>query len=170
MSQQIVAYFAKFIQQELGIIYSDHNWFQLENRLQEIVKHLELSGLEEFYQVAQRGMQESHRQLLLDIATNNETSFFRDPKIFTAIHNTVIPTILKTLSTTDTINIWSAAGSTGQEALSVAMQFEEFAQLHKLPVRFQILMTDISERVLKKAQSATYSQLELDRGLPLSLR
>ena len=32
----ILSYFAKYIEQELGIVYADHNIFQLENRLQEI--------------------------------------------------------------------------------------------------------------------------------------
>jgi chemotaxis protein methyltransferase CheR len=58
------------------------------------------------------------------------------------------------------------ASSTGQEALSIAMLIEEWADKNKSPVTYQISGTDISERALRRAKSAIYTDLEAQRGLP----
>jgi chemotaxis methyl-accepting protein methylase len=74
--ESILPFFAKFIEKELGIIYAEHNYFQLQNRLDEIAKLLGVNGLEELHKQAQTEIAGQFRQLLLDVATNNETSFF----------------------------------------------------------------------------------------------
>ena len=49
MANEAVTFFAKFIEKELGIVYSDFNYFQLSNRLDEIVKMRHLDSVEELY-------------------------------------------------------------------------------------------------------------------------
>ncbi|MCA9761418.1 MAG: hypothetical protein KC463_07910, partial [Streptococcus sp.] len=85
MNVEIFNYFSKFIEKELGIVYSDFNQFQLQARLEEVAKSLSLPSIEAVYEEVRRGMLESRKQVLLDIATNNETSFFRDKSVFDAI-------------------------------------------------------------------------------------
>lgn len=164
--KEILEFFAKYIERELGIIYSDHNYFQLQNRLEEIARLQGLESLEKLYEQAKVGIQGSFKQMLLDIATNNETSFFRDIAVFRAIEKVVIP-YLET--TQETVKIWSAASSTGQEALSISMLLLEKAKSAQLQLTFKITGTDISERALERARSSTYSQLEVQRGLPAAL-
>src|SRR5688572_26493175 len=90
-----IKFFADFIRQELGIIYLEENFFQLEKRLGEIAKQLELPGPEQLFVKAQSGITGFFKQMLLDVATNNETSFFRDPKAFNAIEKHIIPMIFQ---------------------------------------------------------------------------
>ncbi len=52
MLPEILKYFSKYIETELGIVYAEHNYFQLQNRLEEIAKILGTGGLEELYQKA----------------------------------------------------------------------------------------------------------------------
>lgn len=170
MSLQILTYFAKQIESELGIIYSEHNYFQLQNRLDEISKLMGAGSLEELHEQAQKGFTAQFKQLLIDFATNNETSFFRDPKIFRSIESTVLPLFLKRKKPGEKFRIWSAACSSGQEALSLSMTIHEWNDKSTEPVVFQIIATDISERILHKAREGKYSQLEIDRGLSESLR
>lgn len=162
----ILQFFAHYIETQLGIVYAEHNYFQLENRLEEIAKLLGVPNVEKLFEQAQVGIHGAFRQLLLDVATNNETSFFRDPRVFTAIENCVIPDFLQKARPDETFRIWSAAASTGQEALSLAMLIEEHQTKKFQKFKYSILSTDISERVLARANCGEYSQLEVQRGLP----
>lgn len=168
VSNEILDYFARFIENELGIIYADHNYFQLQNRLEQVAIKLSLESVDAMFVLAQKGITPEMRLLLLDLATNNETSFFRDPKLFSALEDVILKGAL--VSPKPLLNIWSAASSTGQEALSVAILIEEFNFNRKSKgeqkiVDYKIIGTDISERVLAKAKSHVYSPFELQRGL-----
>ena len=165
----ILSFFARYIESELGIVYADHNYFQLQNRLEEIAKLLSVPDLEQLHQLAKSGIQGTFKQLLLDIATNNETSFFRDAKIFRAVENLIYSSAGDSAVKASHLNIWSAASSSGQEALSLAMLFNEANLKTGKNISFKITGTDISERILAKAQAAKYSQLEVQRGLPAAL-
>lgn len=166
LHEKILKFFAKYIEDELGIVYAEHNFFQLQNRLEEIAKLLDADGIESLYRQAQGGISGSFKQLLLDVATNNETSFFRDPKVFKMVETMVLAKASEILAPGEKLRIWSAASSTGQEALSLAMMIKEFNFKHKTQIDFQIIASDISERVLAKAKAGLYSQLEVQRGLP----
>ena len=168
--REILKYFSSYIEKEVGIIYSDHNAFQLRNRLEEIAKMMGEASINTLYASAQKGIAGAFKQMLLDVATNNETSFFRDPKVFRAIEQTVLPALLESGSgTKKEIKIWSAASSTGQEAVSLAILLEEQKAKLKDSFSFRIVGSDISERVLSKAREGLYSQLEVQRGLPAAL-
>jgi chemotaxis protein methyltransferase CheR len=164
--ERILPYFAKYIESELGIVYADHNYFQLQNRLEEIAKLLSVDSLEKLFKLAETGISGQFKQLLLDLATNNETSFFRDIKVFKAIENLVLPGFLQNEACGSEMKIWSGASSTGQEALSLSILITEWNLKAAKPIRFSILGTDISERILLRAKRAEYSQLEVQRGLP----
>jgi chemotaxis protein methyltransferase CheR len=63
--------------------------------------------------------------------------------------------------------IWSSACATGQEPFSLAMTIldnPEWAYKYK----FEINATDLSTKVLEKAAAGTYSQFEVQRGVPIS--
>lgn len=161
----ILTFFADYIEAELGIVYSEHNHFQLQNRLEEIARLVGAPNLELLFEQAKAGISGQFKQLLLDVATNNETSFFRDPKVFQALENFILKALPQGLPDGERLQIWSAASSTGQEALSLAIMINEFNRKERANIRFSILATDVSERVLTKAKSASYTQLEVQRGL-----
>lgn len=166
---EILFFFAKYIENELGIVYADHNYFQLQNRLEEIAKLLGVASVEELYKMGRVGIAGAFKHLLLDVATNNETSFFRDINVFRAIENVVLPSVLPTLQASEKMMIWSAASSSGQEAISTAITMIEWSKRQMKAFDFHIHGTDISERILQRAQKAEYSQLEVQRGLPAPL-
>lgn len=164
--EQILPFFAKFIESELGIVYAEHNYFQLQNRLEDIAKLMGLSGIDKLYEQSQQSIAGAFKQLLLDVATNNETSFFRDARVFRAVEESILPKFATQKRAGDPMRIWSAASSTGQEALSLAITIEEWNNRQHNKIPFSITGTDISERVLTRAKEAHYSQLEVQRGMP----
>lgn len=166
---EILRFFSSYIEKEIGVIYADHNAFQLRNRLEEISKLLGIATVHELYALGLKGINGAFKQLLLDIATNNETSFFRDSKVFKALEEVVLPGLFNLYPESEKIRIWSAASSTGQEAVSVAILLEEAKLKLKRKFDFHIVGSDISERALVKAREGRYSQLEIQRGLPAAM-
>lgn len=163
--EEAIQFFSEVIERELGIVYAEHNKFQLQNRLEEISKLMGIATIDELHRMAQKQISGTFRQLLLDVATNNETSFFRDVKIYHATEKAVLSQYLEKNRNSQPLRIWSAACSTGQEPLSLAILIKEFEKKNGLSLQASILATDISDRVLKKAKLGSYSQLEVQRGL-----
>lgn len=103
---------------------------------------------------------------IVDALTTNETLFFRDFHPFEALKKDVLPVLLDR-HRDGPIIIWSAACSSGQEAYSLAMLIEE--HFPRDAARFQIIGTDISTHILRRARAGVYQQLEVNRGLPAAL-
>jgi chemotaxis protein methyltransferase CheR len=163
----ILQFFAAYIELQLGIIYVEANFFQLEHRLKDIATQLGYADVDALYQEAQKGITGIMKSLLLDLATNNETSFFRDTSIFKALSGLIIPELCKN-GDKSSLRIWSAASSSGQEAYSVAIEIAEMKNVNGNP-SMQMLVSDVSEKILERAKKGEYSQLEIQRGLPAKL-
>ena len=63
---QILLFFSKYIETELGIVYSEHNYFQLQSRLEEIAQLQGVKSIEKLYELATSGITGQFKQLLLD--------------------------------------------------------------------------------------------------------
>jgi chemotaxis protein methyltransferase CheR len=159
----ILTFFAKYIEKELGIVYSEANYYQLEHRLNEIRSKLGLSTLDDLYIKAQTEIGGSFKNLLLDLATNNETSFFRDPNIFKAFSAKVLQDKLD--NNDNKLSMWSAASSSGQEIYSLLMEIDQFQENKLFYFDLSFLATDVSDTILKRARDGIYSNLEVHRGL-----
>jgi chemotaxis protein methyltransferase CheR len=158
--------FADFIKREIGIVYESQNYFQLEQRLERIAKILGLeSAAEVCSQQTRVGISGPLRHLLLDIATNNETQFFRDPKVYKALAENVLPNLKTVFKSASSFKIWSTASSFGQEPYSLSIMVDEFLANQPPHPRFEILATDVSDTALKRSAEGKYSQLEVQRGM-----
>ena len=106
-------------------------------------------------------------QEIVEALLNNETYFFRDKPTFDQLAHDILPEIATRREQTRKISIWCAGCSTGQEALSLAMQFAEQASRWK-GWKIDILGTDISAKAIRAAQGGIYSQFEVQRGLGIN--
>jgi len=96
------------------------------------------------------------RQMLVDLLTTNETYFFREAKHFEFLGQLIREGVLGA-----TTRIWSAAGSTGEEAYSIAMVLHD--RLGAGP--WEVFASDISARVVERARRALYP-FERTREMP----
>jgi chemotaxis protein methyltransferase CheR len=165
LNNEQMKFFADYIESKLGIIYAKENYYQLERRLLDIASALGFSSGTELWQKAQTGIHGKMQALLLDIATNNETSFFRDPGIFKAIEERVLTEPRFCGDNPQALRIWCCATSTGQEVYSLAILLHAW-KLQNPRRNFSFLASDYSLRVLKQAEEGRYSHLEIQRGLP----
>jgi chemotaxis protein methyltransferase CheR len=76
---------------------------------------------------------------------------------------------LKNLDAERHIKIHSAACSSGQEPLSIAMLIQEHIDKKNLRLNYHIDAVDISLPCIEKCKKGFYSQYEIQRGLPIKL-
>ncbi|MGA3009813.1 MAG: protein-glutamate O-methyltransferase CheR [Terracidiphilus sp.] len=151
---------------QVGIVLESNKSYLFESRLAPIVKQFSLGSINALCEllVAKRNPEISHQ--VVEAMTTNETYFFRDPAQYEAIKTVLLPKLKEEHQVNRKLRFWSAASSTGQEAYSLAMMLVEngFKDWDT-----QILGTDFSSKVVERAQSANYQQIEVNRGLPASL-
>lgn len=139
----------------------------VQNRLEPLAVEIGLENIERLIKELRRGdaMLESK---VAEALTINETSFFRDMHPFDAMRDSIVREVMEKRASRKSLTIWSAASSTGQEAYSIGIVLREyFPELADWNVK--IIGTDICDRVIQKARSATYTQFEVNRGLPARL-
>jgi chemotaxis protein methyltransferase CheR len=150
----------------VGIVLEDNKHYLFESRLAPIVQQHGLNSINELCVMlrAKRDIQLAHQ--VVEAMTTNETYFFREPAQYEAIRTVFLPRLKEEKRDTRTLRFWSAASSTGQEAYTLAMLLVENG-LQEWNI--EILGTDFSAKVVERARSGIYQQIEVDRGLPSAL-
>lgn len=149
-----------------GLVITPDKSYLLDSRLTPIAKKWNYPTLE-IMTLQLRALPDP--KLVKDIVeamTTNETSFFRDTKPFTLFQETILPHMIQNRAAKKSIRIWCAACSSGQEPYSLCMILKDKEALLK-GWRIEIVATDLSEDILDQARKATYSQFEVQRGLPI---
>jgi two-component system, chemotaxis family, CheB/CheR fusion protein len=94
--------------------------------------------------------------LLLQDLLIGVTSFFRDPPVFAAMENLVIPALFEGKAERDTIRVWVPGCATGEEAYSIAMQLYDHQPEGRGAPKLQIFASDIDEHALEVARTGRY--------------
>jgi chemotaxis protein methyltransferase CheR len=154
----------RVIYDECGIKMTPAKKVMLEARLRKRLRNL---GLESFsgyceYLFSRQGL-ENELINMIDVVTTNKTDFFREPKHFDFLTSTAVPELMELYGAgmRRNMNIWSAGCSTGEEPYTIAMVLSTFRETHPT-FEFKILGTDISTRVLEKAQKGIYKMDRVD--------
>ena len=105
---------------------------------------------------------------VVDAMTTNETSFFRDNHPFEAMQRHVLPALVTARSAERRLSIWCGASSSGQEPYSLTMLLKDALAAHP-GWTASLLATDISQQMLDRTKAGVYSQLEVNRGLPVAM-
>jgi chemotaxis protein methyltransferase CheR len=142
--------------------------YLIEARLAPLAKKHGFASPAELIQGVRSKQSPDLEHRLVEAMTTNETSFFRDLHPFDVMRLKVLPELAVRNAATRSLNIWSAACSTGQELYSTAMLIREhFPELFAWKPR--LIGTDLSEQVLQRARAGSFSQIEVNRGLPAAL-
>ncbi|HEX9163143.1 MAG TPA: chemotaxis protein CheB [Thermoanaerobaculia bacterium] len=86
------------------------------------------------------------------------TSFFREPERYETLKTNVYPELVKNKGQSDTVRIWVAGCSTGEEVYSLAITLLEFLGERADAPRILIYGTDINEKALEKARAGFYDE------------
>lgn len=166
-SQRILA---AILEKRTGQILSENRLWRLETSLRPVLRDNGLRSLDELVSCIGLEAKGELATQAVDALLNNETSFFRDAHIFRLLERGLLPALMEKAekrSGNRLLRVWCAGCSTGQEAFSLAMSF--LNNRASWPGwRMQILATDVSHMAIKRAQSGTVPQIEVQRGLAIN--
>ena len=149
------SHFRKFIHGIAGISLSPAKKALVVGRLVKRVKYYGLSSFGEYYRLLSK--QPDERQVAVDLLTTNETHFFREPRHFELLWERLLPGHPEGKR----FKVWSAACSSGEEVYTIAMVLAEVLG----DSAWEILGSDISTRMLERAESGLYD-MERAQELP----
>jgi len=135
--------------------FSNYKQATINRRVQKRMQHLRIDSMRKYLTHLHENPAEI-KQLCQEFFIN-VTSFFRDPEAFRLLEREVIPTIIGSKEKDETIKVWVAACSTGEEVYSLAILFSE--AYHKLGrvANVKLFATDIDQRALRQASKGSYS-------------
>jgi chemotaxis protein methyltransferase CheR len=113
---------------------------------------------------------EEEFRLLMDELTINVTQFYRDPLVFNAIAEEILPLIIynKSRHNQRTIRIWSAGCSSGEEPYTLSMVANDLLDGYE-EYSVSITATDIDQYSLEVAEEGKYAERQLV-SLPLAYK
>jgi chemotaxis protein methyltransferase CheR len=158
------SFVSDLVRRESAIVLEPGKEYLVEARLTPLARSAGLNDVAGYVRHVQSTADRRQRWAIVEALTTNETSWFRDAGVFEGFRTVVLPTLLSEVGRPRTLRVWSAAASTGQEAYSLAITLSEALGPGW---RYEILGTDLSSEVLDRAKAGRYSQMEMNRGLPV---
>jgi chemotaxis protein methyltransferase CheR len=150
--------FRRFIFETAGITLTDAKKALVSGRLAKRLHACRVKNYGEYFRLLMSGESPLELQTAVDLLTTNETYFFREPKHFQFLKKQLTAGAARAAP----LRIWSAAGSTGEEAYSTAMLLEDC-----LPGQpWEVVGSDISTRVLARARAGHYSMERISHFPP----
>jgi two-component system CheB/CheR fusion protein len=109
-------------------------------------------------------------ELLYQDLLINVTEFFRDAEAFEFLKTSVLPQLLSSKTSGETLRVWVAACATGEEAFSIAMLLFELQEKKTAFVPFQIFASDLSAEAIVEARAGEYAPHQLKNISPKRLQ
>lgn len=159
MDDQTFIRFQSLIYEQSGIFLKEGKKALVEARIGNRLRALGLSDPKEYLKYVGADASGDEVVSLLDAISTNVTFFFREDDHFTFLRNVMERIVAE--SKFQSIRIWSAASSTGEEPYSIAMVLAEVLKGRSMDCK--ILATDISTRVLKEAMEGRYAASRIEK-------
>ncbi|MEN8838604.1 MAG: CheR family methyltransferase [Celeribacter marinus] len=148
---------------ETGIKLPPGKDVMIETRLKRRLIDLNMPDMDAYLDLLfANGGLEAEFPTIVDLMTTNKTDFFREDSHFQILVSQIVPSVLRALPTgaSKRFKVWSAAASSGEEAWTISMLLAKAAQQDPR-LEWAILGTDISNRVLERANRAVYTKSDL---------
>lgn len=137
--------------------FSSYKYGTLQRRIEKRLAMLDIrEGEIEQYMAVLRCSEEERQSLAQDLLIN-VTGFFRDSKVFDFLREKIVPEILLNKAQDDSVRVWVAGCSTGEEAYSLAVVFLDCINAMELGVKLQIFASDADVDAIAIAREGHYS-------------
>ena len=94
-----------------------------------------------------------YKELLIGV-----TKFFRDKDVYSAVFDKVIPRLISRKKENDSIRVWVVGCSTGEEAYSLAIMFQEYMLKVGKQYDVKIFATDLDKEAIEYASLGVYPE------------
>jgi two-component system, chemotaxis family, CheB/CheR fusion protein len=139
---------------QTGHDFSDYKPSTVARRIERRMAVHQIERLDDYVRFLQHDPPEVEalfRDLLIGV-----TSFFRDPDAFTALAENAIPRLFAGKRPGDTVRVWVAGCSTGEEAYSIAILLVERMETMKQTFPVQVFATDIDAAAIARARAGVF--------------
>ncbi|MDR3497107.1 MAG: protein-glutamate O-methyltransferase CheR [Ancalomicrobiaceae bacterium] len=160
-------YLRIYLKQRSGLVLTNEKQYLIESRLMPVARKFGLAAITGLVVKLKEQQNGPLGDAVVEAMTTNESFFFRDKVPFEHFGQTMLPHMLQARGRDRRLRIWCAAASTGQEPYTLAMCLKD-AEPKIAGWRVELVGTDLSTEVLEKAKAGTYSQFEVQRGLPIN--
>jgi len=157
-----------FVYQHCGLNFTEDSKYLLEKRLGKRLQQHNLKTFKDYYYFLRYNPNKDQElSEVIDQLTTNETYFYREDFQLKTFVQDILPEIRrrKEQEGRQTLRIWSAGCSSGEEPYTIAMLL--LGQPWLKSWRVEVIGTDISQRVLHMAREGIYGEASFRSTDPL---
>jgi len=152
------------IKSHSSLDFSQYKASTIARRIERRISINRLDSLEAYYDLLLKSPRELHRlgrEMLIGV-----TNFFRDEEAFQILKAELLPELMqRAKKQKETMRVWVAGCSTGEEAYSVAILIAEYCGKNSLNIDAKVFATDIDQEAITKASAGRFSK-ELIQDIP----
>jgi chemotaxis protein methyltransferase CheR len=161
-------YVRQLVRDRAAIVLDEGKHYLVVNRLSVLAQREGLASARAVIAELRAAPDGPLQRKVVEAMATTETLFFRDARPYEALRNTILPELQRMRATERKLLLWSCGCSSGQEPYSLGMLVREhFPALASWDLR--LVASDISTEMLARSRAGRYSQLEINRGLPIAL-
>ncbi|MEM8710477.1 MAG: CheR family methyltransferase [Planctomycetota bacterium] len=169
MNPRDLDFLIDYVRRNIGIQLDASKSYLLKSRLNDVVRSEGFESMEALCRELRGTGATRLLPKIVDAMTTNETSFFRDGLPFKHLVDEVFPLLIKARAPKRRLRIWSAASSSGQEAVTLGILLSEhFPEIRGWDVK--ILASDISPAMVERCRQACFTEGEIGRGMPAEFK
>ena len=166
LTEEELSMVCEVIASRMGLHFPKERWAMLSRNLALAATEFGFHKMSGFIQwLLSATLNKDQIEVLASYLTISETYFWREPKVFVAFTDYILPELIRSKDKgkgerkkekeKKSIRIWSAGCSTGEEPYSIAMALHQ--TINKIEDwDISILATDINPRAIQKAMSGIY--------------
>ena len=166
LSPVVIKVFGELLETRTGQELAENRLWRVESALQPVLRAHQIDSIERLATMVAGGRDRVLGDQIAEALLNHESFFYRDPPAFAQLTDMIAGPLREARMQSRRMRIWSAGCSTGQEAYSLAISFAEKPELWQ-DWNIDILGTDVSKAAIDRASAGSYSQFEIQRGLPV---
>jgi len=144
----------KLLRETSGVDFTFYKKPTINRRVSRRMALKKFKRLSEYLKYLQ-GNREELNALYQDLLIH-VTSFFREPEVFRALRNKILPQILARKTARDPVRIWVPGCSSGEEAYSIAICLLENLGDRAGSTSIQIFASDVNEQLVDRSRGGLY--------------